>query len=178
MAILLNTMSDYKQKSFELANDAIKLVLTLATGVLAFTFTFLKDVIGDNLIVGKIALYIGWILLLLTIFFCLLTLLAIVGTMEDLDTNSAITVYEKNITRFAGSALILFFGGMISMVIFVWINFSPVKTGSNEKKEITDKRVNDTTVVIVSSTNPQLQLCIKPKSKKICTPTKTQLIKK
>lgn len=129
-------MGDLKEKSFDYANEALKLLLTLATGVLAFTLTFMKDMIGENPIQYTACLYWSWGLLVSSIAFCLLGIFAIIGTANDIganSTNSTESVYSSNITFPSILAIFFFVSGMIFMIIFTLKNF-PESGKPTEKK--------------------------------------------
>jgi hypothetical protein len=128
---LLLAMSDFQEKSFEFANEAMKLVLTLATGVVAFTVTFTKDMIGSNPIQYQNLLIASWVLMILSATLCLLTLLAIAGTAYKLSLNNSNShsIYDTNIKLPSAVAISTFILGMICMVTFTLKNFP-----SQEKK--------------------------------------------
>ncbi|HEY6873105.1 MAG TPA: hypothetical protein VI298_10310 [Geobacteraceae bacterium] len=65
-------------QAIALANDLVKEVLTLSTGLLAFTATFRKDV-KDNGSVSVAILIVAWIILLVSVVYGILSLMTIVG---------------------------------------------------------------------------------------------------
>ena len=70
------------------AIDITKQIITLSTGAVAFTITFLEKFSaapeGQPLKVPD-ALYVAWVLFGFTILFALLNLMGITGTLESLD---------------------------------------------------------------------------------------------
>jgi len=111
---------DFKEKSFDYANDSIKLIISLATGVLALTVTFLKDVVGQKTIHSKGLLISSWFLLLLTILFGIWTNLAITGTLNEMGRNigSKKTIMNSNIRIPSGLTLLSFIGGIFLIIVF------------------------------------------------------------
>lgn len=124
-----------EQKAFDFAADSCKQVIALATGVLALSVTFLKDVIEPHSVGPVWILYLSWGLLLLSVFFGVWTMLALTGSLQPrVDTKkptdttqpaaassaeSFFSINERNVTRPAllqvlsfviGLGLIVFFG--------------------------------------------------------------------
>jgi hypothetical protein len=72
---------DYHEKAFEYAGETVRQVLTLATGVIALTVTFAKDIIEP----GSAALPLmkwGWSFFGVSIFFGIFALMAIAGNLH------------------------------------------------------------------------------------------------
>jgi hypothetical protein len=115
---------NFKEKSFEYANDSIKLIMSLATGVLALTIAFLKDVIGDGIIHGKWLLGIGWFSLFLAIILGIWAILAITGSLNEL-AKSALpdrSIMDKNIQFPSILTISSFLIGILFIIIFALIN--------------------------------------------------------
>lgn len=110
-----------KEKSFEYANSAIKLIIGLSTGVLTFTITFIKDIIGDNCVNAFWCLETAWFILVSSIFFGLWTMLAITGSIDRLeeDPNSNININSANVRIPSTLSIISFLLGIIFFVIFI-----------------------------------------------------------
>ena len=94
---------DREEKAFAFAQDAVKQVVTLSTGVIVLTVTFLKDVLPKG--TDTTLLEWSWGLYLLSIFFGLFALLAMTGTLTKAtgDINSGV------IRTFATIQMVLFF---------------------------------------------------------------------
>lgn len=122
-------MINAKEKSFEYANDAMKLILTLSTGVLAFSLTFLKDVIGSKAINDKYLLEYSWFVLLFATFMSIWSLFAIAGSLNAIENcattadQKKIHIYNPNIAFPAGIAIISFIAGVLLYVNFALSNF-------------------------------------------------------
>ena len=122
-------MGEFKKKAFEAALDLVKQLITLSTGVLALSGTFIKEFAGMLHGRGKDAdlklhcpalLFISWSILLLSILCGLLAHGAIVGVMDAItDDNAATnTPFAKNIRNLAVAQWLTFFVGIIFMIVF------------------------------------------------------------
>jgi hypothetical protein len=80
------------EKAFEFAQEATKQLITLATGVIALTITFLKDVLGTDGSAGF--LQAAWVLYLVSIVFGVLTLLNLTGNLERPGPGSTPSIYR------------------------------------------------------------------------------------
>jgi amino acid transporter len=82
----LTKMFDAKEKSFEYASDSSKLLITLATGIIAFTVTFAKEFEAKpSSRAQAILLLVSWIVLLASAVLGVSTLLAITGELDPPD---------------------------------------------------------------------------------------------
>jgi hypothetical protein len=70
------------EKAFDFAQDATKQLITLATGVIALTLTFLTDVIKKAPGSSADWLHAAWVVFLVSIVFGVFTLLNISGVLE------------------------------------------------------------------------------------------------
>lgn len=120
---------DLYEKAVDSAGETVRQVLTLATGVIALTVTFAKDIIEP----GSAALpwmKWGWALFGISIFFGILTLMAIAGQLHAAATKNppgTPDMYAPNIRLFANLQIWLCFGALILTIRFGII-------GMNERK--------------------------------------------
>jgi len=109
---------DYHEKAFEYAGETVRQVLTLATGVIALTVTFAKDIIEP----GSCALpwmKWGWALFGTSIFFGILTLMAIAGQLNDAAKNNTTPdMYAPNIKIFANCQIWICFIALVVTIRF------------------------------------------------------------
>ena len=127
-------MDENKKMAFDAALDLVKQLITLASGILALTATFLKDIL--SVLQGKDAslphphwsLYVTWILMLLSILLGLLAHGAITGTLDEINPkneNNAgeneISVYKPNIRVLTIAQWICFLLGAMFMILFAAI---------------------------------------------------------
>ena len=96
-----------RTKSFDYAQEATKQVLTLATGVVTITLTFLKDIAKEAPSDARTVLYIGWILFGLSILAGIATLLNLTGNVEKAEEKER-SVYAKGIVLFSIAQLLFF----------------------------------------------------------------------
>jgi ketosteroid isomerase-like protein len=75
-------MHDRVKKAFDFASESVKQLLTLSTAILTLTITFGKDVFQSVSAEAKENLTYAWIIYLVSIFFGIMTLLALTGTLE------------------------------------------------------------------------------------------------
>jgi hypothetical protein len=78
--LTLTKMDKNIEKAFDFAQDTTKQLITLATGVIALTITFLSDVIKTAPASSVTWLHSAWVLYLVSIVFGILTLLNSQGT--------------------------------------------------------------------------------------------------
>ncbi|APS40629.1 hypothetical protein AO058_17875 [Salegentibacter sp. T436] len=114
-----------KEKSFEYAHNAIKLIISLSTGIIAFTITFLKDILKDE-ISAICTLKWSWIILGTSILFGIITIFSIIGSLHSLSTTKdenkkkKIDVYSLNIQL---PAIITIFSFLVGVALFISFAF-------------------------------------------------------
>jgi predicted membrane channel-forming protein YqfA (hemolysin III family) len=106
-----------RTKSFDYAQEVTKQVLTLATGVVTITLTFLKDIAVEAPLDARTLLYIGWALFAISILAGIATLLNLTGNVENAE-DEARSVYAKGIVIFSIAQLFFFFAGVCCIVYF------------------------------------------------------------
>lgn len=93
-------MSENLQKAFDFAQDTTKQLITLATGILALTLTFLKDVVSSAPAGTRLFLEWGWGVYLASILFGVFTLMSLAGNLERPGTKQAPHEGTPSIYRF------------------------------------------------------------------------------
>jgi hypothetical protein len=111
MAVLLMSANE---KAFEFAQEVTKQLLSLSTGVIALTVTFLTDVAG-NATANRSLLLAAWILFLVSIAFGILALMAMAGSLSK---NREASIYDRNIAIPASIQILTFFAGLTVSVIY------------------------------------------------------------
>lgn len=120
-------MEKAKEKSFEFAHEAIKLIITLGTGFLALTVTFLNNYVGDRTVYAKSFLLAGWFFFFVTIISGIWTILAITGTLDLLSrtkNKEIIHINNWNIKLPATITVLFFLLGIISFIVFAAKNIN------------------------------------------------------
>lgn len=112
-------MNEQTKFAFEFARDTVRQFLTLATGIITLTITFLKSFVAS--VSDDVRLYVlcSWGLMLLSVFFGLISLMALTGSLgKDGRDNYRPSIRSKNITIPAAGQIISFFLGLVFVVIF------------------------------------------------------------
>jgi len=96
-------MTDRFDKAFDFAQDTTKQIVTLASGIIAITLTFLNGRLTNYPSDTRTWLEVGWALYLVSVLFGIVTLMALSGNLErpgtDKTTNKANepSIYRCNI---------------------------------------------------------------------------------
>jgi hypothetical protein len=104
------------------ANTLTAQVITVAAGLLAFTVTFAEKFTPEGTQVTlPTALKISWLCFAAAIVFGFWTLMAVAGTLLQIDRGEAETNPKRtNIQIPARTMFVLFFAGVISLMIAGW----------------------------------------------------------
>lgn len=104
---------------FNSANDLAKQLITLSTGILALSITFIKDILkGDGHLV-KWPLVFSWLLYFLSIVFGIWTMMAITGSIfEAVSSSSPQAMYGTNIQRPATLQILAFLVATLSLIFY------------------------------------------------------------
>jgi hypothetical protein len=112
---------DAKEKSFEYAADSSKLLITLATGIIAFTVTFAKEFgVKPSSKVQGLLLLVTWVVLLVSAAFGVSTLLAITGELEPKDkTDGHVpSIRDHKIKSLLAWQIVIFLIGVVLIVAY------------------------------------------------------------
>lgn len=98
------------------AADTTKQIITLSTGIMALTITFAKEFkVGSGSLSVPLSLQFSWLAFFLAIFFAVVTLMALTGSLSQIDRSNSVAVQRRlancnasNI-RLPAVAMILFF---------------------------------------------------------------------
>ncbi len=94
-------MEESAKKAFDFAGDLTKQLITLSTGVIALTVSFLKGATDGVSNVAQVLLASAWGFYLLSIVFGIATLMALTGRLERHGDGEA-SIYSKSIRVFSG----------------------------------------------------------------------------
>ncbi|MCY1719133.1 hypothetical protein OU798_02185 [Prolixibacteraceae bacterium Z1-6] len=92
-------MYECQKKAFDYAAESTKLLITLSTGIITITITFLGDLTSDFAELVTWPLFVSWILFFLSIILGVATMLSLTGTL--LPKNKKLTnleEHEKNLS--------------------------------------------------------------------------------
>jgi hypothetical protein len=135
-------LDESQKKAFDFAADISKQLITLSTGILAFTITFVKDSNGkeNNY---KVILIISWILYFLSIACGILTSMALTGNLDPIPNkktgekpNPALTITSTNVTIWSKRQIFLFLAGIVLSSIYGANSLFTEKTNDKKNSQI------------------------------------------
>lgn len=136
-------MTEESKKAFDFAADTVKQLITLATGIIAITITFSKDIIGASMLTNSTLIIISWALFICSILSGIIALMALTGTLQPMQNNTTATpnIYSKNVRNPTIAQIVLFFLGLIFTVIFgaISMNNNKFEDKAKEKLEVVKK---------------------------------------
>jgi len=101
-------------KAFDFAQDTTKQLLTLATGTVALTITFLKDLAKGAPDWAVWTLSAAWFVFLVSVVFGVATLMALTGSVVDRHRD----VYDQGILRWARLQILSFLVAVVLTIVF------------------------------------------------------------
>jgi uncharacterized membrane protein len=114
----LPKVNDRTNKSFEFLQDATKQLITLATAILTFTITFLKDFASSSGSPARIVLTTSWACLVISAIAGLFVLLNMTGVLTK---ESKPDIYKPSIRLFSLAQLLAFGVALILALWFGWL---------------------------------------------------------
>lgn len=110
---------NWSERAFDVIVDITKQVLTLSTGVVALSITFLTEVASNASNPSKVVLATSWIAFIIAILFGMLTLMAAAGVQRDADVDGALepSIDAPNLRILGGVQLVAFGIGLILLLI-------------------------------------------------------------
>jgi hypothetical protein len=102
------------QKSFDFAQELVKQIITLSSGITALTITFFKDFAGANAPSGaRTLMAVAWVFYLLAVAFGILAMMALAGSLSRGQSD----INRKNMTLPAGAQFVSF---ILGLILTVW----------------------------------------------------------
>lgn len=111
-------MDEHTRYAFSSAADTSKQLVTLATGLLALEITFIKDVFSEPTNFDVWMVEASWVLLTLSMFTGLATLMALTGAAGQERAPRAADIYKANVKVPALLQVISFCIGVVLSVVF------------------------------------------------------------
>jgi hypothetical protein len=141
-----------QELSYTFASDVSKQYITLASGILALSITFTKEIV-TRFSSGSVRLLIGsWILYFLSISFGMLALMGLTGNLtptHGVITNEHVPPIADNVRTPAKLQVISFFAGTLLIVLYGCFGIHALKTpAQQETTPPPGGEKNDTTTII------------------------------
>lgn len=109
------TVGDRTAKAFDFAQDLTKLLITLATGIVTITITFLKDIATQAPASAHKWIEIAWLLYLLSIVAGIMALMGMTGTLEE---DGSPSIGGKPVVWPARVQFLMFAGAILLTIVF------------------------------------------------------------
>lgn len=118
-------MDENLKKAFDFAQETTKQLITLATGVLALTLTFMKDIASSAPGSARVYVEWGWGVYIASIVFGVFTMMSLAGNLERPGQVEGSpgqarqpSIYRPNIVLFSILQVVTFVSATILTVIF------------------------------------------------------------
>ncbi|AUB40826.1 hypothetical protein COO91_06855 [Nostoc flagelliforme CCNUN1] len=135
-------MNDEEKKSFDFLSETTKQLLTLSTGIITFTVTFTKDIIGSVTVFNFLLLKIAWLSYLLSIVAGILTLLSLTATLskagniKNTTTPKKYSIYDSNIRIFSYVQVLSFILATGLTIGFGWMSIDKPAKPINQNQSL------------------------------------------
>lgn len=103
-------------KAFQFAQETTKQFITLATAIVAFTVTFLKEIAGVDAGRAVYVVEVAWFFYLASILFGMVTLMALAGNLER--GPGTPSIYRRNVAVPSILQVATFFVATVLTVVF------------------------------------------------------------
>ena len=102
-----------QRKSFDFAQELVKQIITLSSGITAITITFFKDFAGsDAPVAARTLMSVSWIFYVLAVGFGILAMMALTGSLS----RAQLDINQRNMTTPAALQFLSFLIGLILTV--------------------------------------------------------------
>lgn len=109
-------------KGLDRAYETTKQIITLSTGIVALTVTFAKEFkVSSNDLSVPLSLKLSWLLYCASVILAVWTLMAITGTLNELDRGGIET--NQNRTNIRIPAVLMFAAFVGGIVTTIWSGF-------------------------------------------------------
>jgi hypothetical protein len=114
--LIMSELEKSEEKSFDFAQDLVKQIITLSTGVIALSITFSKDFATTAPRGARTLLAVSWIGYIAAIALGIWTLMAMTGSLHD----GKKSINDSNIRVPAGLHFICFLAALVLTIIAGW----------------------------------------------------------
>lgn len=109
---------DYQDKAFDFALSTTKQVVSLSTGFLVLSITFLDTIVSDVGEEAQLILQFSWGFFLISIITGVITMMAMTGNLGKVKYGGSLSVYEGSFNKFAIIEMTSFLIGVLLVVVF------------------------------------------------------------
>jgi hypothetical protein len=165
LAILL-IMTEQEKKAFDFAADTTKQLITLATGIIAITITFSKDILGASLLTNSTFIFISWGLFILSIVSGIWSLLALTGNLQPMAPSNQAespTINSNNIRVPVFFQIICFIFGLMFTVIFGASSVANAEDQNDIKKNAGIEIIKNTEYQIIKPSQTEKAINVESK---------------
>ena len=113
-------LEERQKKAFDFVSDYTKQLITLATGIITLTVTFLGDELKASSVWSKSLLIASWGLFTLSICFGIMRLMALTGNLDPIKqgTKPNLTITSANVRKTGMAQILAFALGLFLSVVF------------------------------------------------------------
>lgn len=108
----------YRAKAFDFAQETVKQLIALATGIVALTITFLKDLASTAPQDARDTLTFAWIAYFVSVVAGCVALQTLTGNLERPKVPNNPSIYASNITIPMAVQLVAFGAGLALTILF------------------------------------------------------------
>lgn len=121
-------------KAFDYASDLAKQLITLSTGIIALTITFMRDVVKEIGTGKQVLLLSAWLLYFVSMICGVLSLMALTGALAPMGKLATVDVMiPSNARVFGGLQIAAFLLGTLGILFYGWTAIrSDSKAAQNE----------------------------------------------
>jgi vacuolar-type H+-ATPase subunit I/STV1 len=110
-------VEEWNKKAFDFAQESTKLVITLATGVVALSITFMTDFARTASLAARIVMAVSWLFYIVSIICGVLTMYTLTGKLTSQRPDELPSPRGGSIIVWAGGQLLAFVGGIVVTVV-------------------------------------------------------------
>lgn len=114
-------------KAFDYASDLAKQLITLSTGILALTITFLRDVAKELRVGRHEFLAAAWLLYVVSMLFGVLSLMALTGALAPTESFAKPLTIPSDARVLGGIQIVTFLLATAGIVFYAWSAVSRIR---------------------------------------------------
>lgn len=109
-----------RKKAFDFVSDYTKQLITLATGIIALTVTFLGEELKNGSVLSKVFLIVSWALFTVSICSGVMRLMAMTANLDPIDPalRPALTITTRNVRNRGIWQILTFLGALLFSTLF------------------------------------------------------------